>query len=91
MARSTGWRRRSRGDLVVDYKTNRPPPLKADGVAEAYLLQLAAYRMALRLIYPGKSVSAAIVWMDGARLMEIPGGMLDGAEKRLWVLPQGKG
>ncbi|NOU05609.1 MAG: double-strand break repair helicase AddA, partial [Hyphomicrobiaceae bacterium] len=78
------------GILVVDYKTNRPPPLKAEGVAEAYLLQLAAYRMALRLIYPGKPIRAAIVWTDGARLMEIPSTMLDGAEGRLWALPQGK-
>ena len=31
--------------LIVDYKTNRPPPDAPERVAEAYLLQLAAYRL----------------------------------------------
>jgi ATP-dependent helicase/nuclease subunit A len=74
--------------LFVDYKTNRPPPLEASGVAEAYLLQLAAYRLALSRIFPGRTIRAAIVWTDGARLMEIPHALLDGAEQRLWLLDQ---
>jgi ATP-dependent helicase/nuclease subunit A len=74
--------------LFVDYKTNRPPPREASGVAEAYLLQLAAYRLALSRIFPGQTIKAAIVWTDGARLMEIPSALLDGAEQRLWTLDQ---
>ena len=38
--------------LIVDYKTNRPPPRRAEDVAEAYTLQLAAYRLAVRQIFP---------------------------------------
>ena len=72
--------------LIIDYKTNRPPPLAAEGVAEAYLLQLAAYRLALARIFPGSQVKAAILWTDGTRLMPIPSALLDGAEKRLWSL-----
>ena len=75
--------------LIIDYKTNRPPPLHADGVAEAYLLQLAAYRIAVRKIFPGCAVGAAILWTDGARLMEIDTGRLDAAEMRLWAMPAG--
>ena len=33
--------------LIVDYKTNRPPPTNVGQVAAAYLFQLAAYRLAL--------------------------------------------
>ncbi len=74
--------------LIIDYKTNRPPPREAAGVAEAYLLQLAAYRLALQRIFPGAAVKAAILWTDGTRLMEIPTPLLDGAEQRLWTLDQ---
>jgi ATP-dependent helicase/nuclease subunit A len=76
------------GDVVrlIDYKTNRPPPTNEADVAEAYLLQLAAYRLALRRIYPDCRVECAIVWTDGARLMEIDSTRIDGAESRLWQL-----
>ena len=38
--------------LIVDYKTNRPPPDAAAGVALAYRRQLALYRALLAEIYP---------------------------------------
>jgi ATP-dependent helicase/nuclease subunit A len=72
--------------LIIDYKTNRPPPVEVSGVAEAYVLQLAAYRLALAGVFPGETVKAAILWTDGARLMEIPAATLDKAERRLWEL-----
>ena len=78
--------RRNHEVLIVDYKTNRPPPRQASEVAEAYILQLAAYRLALQQIFPGVSVQAAILWTDGARLMEIHARLLDAAEARLWRL-----
>jgi ATP-dependent helicase/nuclease subunit A len=70
--------------LIVDYKTNRPPPKDVAGVAEAYLLQLAAYRLAVSRIFSQQRVRAAILWTDGARIMEIPQAALDAAEQRLW-------
>ena len=70
--------------LIVDYKTNRPPPLAVEGVAEAYLLQLAAYAEALRHLYPGRRIRAALLWTDGPRLMEIPTRVLDAAAARLF-------
>ncbi|MFA5955278.1 double-strand break repair helicase AddA [Hyphomicrobium sp.] len=75
--------------LVVDYKTNRPPPAEIGQVADAYLYQLAAYRLALREIYPDKVVRAALLWTDGPRLMEIPPDVLDGYTTRLWDLNLG--
>ena len=59
--------------LIVDYKTNRPPPTDVAKVAEAYLLQLAAYRLAVSHIFSRQRVRAAILWTDGPRIMEIPG------------------
>ena len=72
--------------LIVDYKTNRPPPADVAGVADAYLFQLAAYRMAVARIFTGCTVSAAIVWTDGARIMDIPDHVLDTCQSKLWSL-----
>ncbi len=72
--------------LIVDYKTNRPPPRDPARVAEAYLLQLAAYRLAVQRIFPRKRVRAAILWTDGPRIMEIADKVLDTFEHRLWEL-----
>ena len=75
--------------LIIDYKTNRPPPMRAGDVAEAYLFQLAAYVLALGEIYPGKRVRAALLWTDGPRLMEIPNTTIQGFIRRLWDLNPG--
>ncbi len=72
--------------LVVDFKTNRSPPLNVDDVATAYLFQLAAYRLALREIYPGKQLSAAILWTRSAQLMEVSDSLMDRYETQLWEL-----
>ncbi|WP_088151835.1 double-strand break repair helicase AddA [Inquilinus limosus] len=63
--------------LVVDYKTNRPPPASIESVPRAYLVQMAAYRAALRLVYPGRTVRCALLWTEGPRLMELPPATLD--------------
>jgi ATP-dependent helicase/nuclease subunit A len=69
--------------LVLDYKTNRPPPSVPDEVAPGYIAQLAAYRSALRLMFPERALRAAIIWTDGPKLMEIPSTLLDLAERRM--------
>jgi ATP-dependent helicase/nuclease subunit A len=72
--------------LIVDYKTNRGVPAAVDEVADAYLFQLAAYRLALAAIFPGRDIRAALLWTDGPRLMEIPPSRLDQYAERLWAL-----
>ncbi len=57
---------------IIDYKSNRPPPLRAEDVSPAYIKQLAAYRAVLQDIYPGKPVRCFLLWTYGARLMELP-------------------
>ncbi len=76
--------------LIIDYKTNRPPPSEPAKVASAYLVQLAAYRLALGRIHPDRQIRAAILWTDGARLMEIPADLLDAAERDLWLLARAR-
>jgi ATP-dependent helicase/nuclease subunit A len=57
--------------LIVDYKTNRPPPQSASDVALAYRRQLALYRALLAGIYPGRTVRAFLLWTAAPLLMEI--------------------
>ena len=59
---------------IVDYKTNRPPPETVAGVAPAYLRQMAAYRDAIRRIFPGHRIRCLLLWTDAPRLMELPEG-----------------
>ena len=63
--------------LVLDYKTNRPPPENVDQVASLYLRQMAAYRTLLRAAFPGRVVECALVWTYGARFMALPDAVLD--------------
>ena len=57
--------------LIVDYKTNRPPPLERKDVPKIYEQQMDAYAEALRRIYPGRTISCALLWTDGPRLMKL--------------------
>ncbi|MHA6287720.1 double-strand break repair helicase AddA [Maricaulis sp. CAU 1757] len=63
--------------LIIDYKTNRPPPIEVADVARVYLGQMATYRALLRAVHPGKTVRCALLWTDAARLMELPDELLD--------------
>jgi len=65
--------------LIIDFKTDRPPPKTADKVGASYLLQMAAYRAVLRKAYPGHTIRAALVWTDGPALMPLPADLLEKA------------
>lgn len=58
--------------LIIDYKTNRPPPMTVEDVPAIYMQQMKAYADTLAAIYPGRRVRGALLWTDGARLMELP-------------------
>ena len=58
--------------LVIDFKTNRPPPDRVEATDIAYLRQMALYRALLAEVFPGRTVEAALVWTDGPSLMPIP-------------------
>jgi ATP-dependent helicase/nuclease subunit A len=74
--------------LVLDFKTNRPPPSRVEDVAQVYLNQMAAYRSLLQANWPGKVVRCALLWTDGPRLMELPEVILDKALRDIAALPR---
>jgi ATP-dependent helicase/nuclease subunit A len=63
--------------LAVDFKTNRPPPGRAEDVAPVYIAQMALYRAALTKVFPDRRIACALVWTEGPRLMELPMALLD--------------
>ncbi len=62
---------------VIDYKTGRQVPESAPGVAPAYLRQMAAYRDALGVIFPGRRVQAALLYTAGPKLIALDDAVLD--------------
>lgn len=71
--------------LVVDFKTDRPAPPRAEDAPEPYVQQMALYRAVLRQIFPGRAVRCALIWTDGPHLVELPEAQL---ERVLTELPQ---
>jgi ATP-dependent helicase/nuclease subunit A len=65
--------------LIIDYKTNRPPPKRSADVDPAYVFQMAVYRAALQRIYPGRMVRCLLLWTDGPFTLEIASADLDAA------------
>ena len=63
--------------VIVDYKSNRPPPMQPEHVDPSYLRQLAAYRAAVSRIYPDKSIRCVILWSAVPKLMPIADALLD--------------
>jgi len=61
---------------IIDYKTNRPPPARAEHVSALYLGQMRAYREALAAIYPDRAIRCYLLWTDGPHLMELDGALL---------------
>lgn len=62
---------------IIDYKTNRPPPLKAENVSPVYLRQMAVYRALLRKVYPDRKIVCVLAWTDTICLMTLSSELLD--------------
>ena len=55
---------------VIDFKTGRVPPTDAD-IPAAHRAQMSAYAQALRVIFPGRRVSASLLYTAGPKLIEL--------------------
>jgi ATP-dependent helicase/nuclease subunit A len=69
--------------LIVDYKTNRPAPASLEKVPPAYVLQLSLYRALLKPLYPQHQISAALLFTEAPRLIELPLAAMEDALARL--------
>jgi ATP-dependent helicase/nuclease subunit A len=55
---------------VIDFKTGKVPATDAD-IPNAHRAQMTAYAEALRVIFPGKRISAALLYTAGPKLIEL--------------------
>ncbi|QJF49712.1 double-strand break repair helicase AddA [Roseobacter ponti] len=58
--------------LIVDFKTNRAVPGRAEDCPEGLLRQMGAYAHALAQIYPDRRIETAILWTARCSLMRLP-------------------
>ncbi|MGZ2411227.1 ATP-dependent helicase/nuclease subunit A [Sphingomonas sp. F9_3S_D5_B_2] len=56
---------------VLDFKTGRVPTGEA-AIPAAHRAQMAAYSEALRVIFPGRAIKAALLYTGGPQLFELP-------------------
>jgi ATP-dependent helicase/nuclease subunit A len=57
---------------VVDFKTGRRVPATLAEVPTFHLRQMAAYAEALRVIFPGRPIEAALLYTAGPTLFDLP-------------------
>ena len=62
--------------LVIDFKTGARVPATAADVPAYYLRQMAAYVAALRVVFPGRDVQAALLFTEGPALIALPDALL---------------
>jgi ATP-dependent helicase/nuclease subunit A len=63
--------------LIADFKTGRRAPPTIADIPAAHLRQMAAYRAALRVIFPDRPVEAALLYTAGPVLHPLPDALLD--------------
>ena len=56
---------------VIDFKTGRRVPLGLDEVPVFHLRQISAYAEALRVIFPGRRIEAALLYTAAPRLFDL--------------------
>jgi ATP-dependent helicase/nuclease subunit A len=63
--------------LILDFKTNRPPPAREEEVSEITLNQMALYRAGARRLFPGRRIACGLLFTDGPRLLRLSDAILD--------------
>ncbi|HYD19338.1 MAG TPA: UvrD-helicase domain-containing protein, partial [Patescibacteria group bacterium] len=76
--------------LVIDFKNSVKPPKNAGDVSEKYIMQMAAYRLALQQIYPDREIKAALLYTRSAKLVPLDTKTLDGALDKMGLKPYKK-
>jgi len=73
--------------LILDYKSNRPPPKTEEEVAPLYMMQMATYAALMQEAYPDHKIECALLWTDGPRLMRLSETSMSAALTRINRLP----
>ncbi|WP_373487919.1 PD-(D/E)XK nuclease family protein, partial [Blastomonas sp.] len=63
--------------LIIDFKTTRRPPETLERLPRAHVRQMAAYVAALRVIFPGRQVEAALLYTHLPKLYLLPDALID--------------
>ena len=63
--------------LILDFKTNRPPPTREEDVSNLYLDQMALYRAGAAKVFPGRRIVCGLLFTDGPRLLRLSDAILD--------------
>jgi ATP-dependent helicase/nuclease subunit A len=63
--------------LILDFKTNRPPPSDENAVAEVYLRQMTLYRAGAARLFPGRRIVCGLLYTDGPCLIRLSDTILD--------------
>jgi ATP-dependent helicase/nuclease subunit A len=64
--------------LLADFKTARKAPARLEEIPAAHLRQMAAYAEALRVVFPGRSIEAKLLYTAGPVLFDLPPDLLAG-------------
>ena len=77
--------------LAVDFKSDAEVPDRPESTGESYLIQLGAYRHAMKAIWPERKAATAILWTGGdtPQLMEMPDLLVDEAFARAYEAQAG--
>ncbi len=59
--------------MIIDFKTDRPAPVRASDIEMPYLVQMAAYRAVFQALFPDRPVRCALLYTDGPHLIELDG------------------
>jgi ATP-dependent helicase/nuclease subunit A len=71
--------------LILDFKTNRPPPNNEAAVPAIYLAQMALYRAGAQKVFPGRRVVCGLLFTDGPRLLQLSDVVLDAQLAGIWA------
>ncbi|WP_129586162.1 double-strand break repair helicase AddA [Sphingomonas montana] len=77
------------GVRIVDFKTSRRVPSGIDAVPPQHIVQMAAYVAALGVVFPGRPVSAALLYTSGPTLFDLSPELL-ARHKQAFVHPEQK-
>ncbi len=75
--------------LILDFKTNRPPPANEADVAPLYLDQMALYRAAAQSVFPQQRIVCGLLFTDGPSLLQLSDVVLDARLAAISLAVQG--